>query len=388
MRKQSEKQRQFILRKQRSIAKIETRNAHIRKARKKKLKLFIRKHEAYFSIKQQREQFRRKLYKGNYNGLPINLPIVGDLGIEDASRRDHFLETASSIIDFKSRDLTFDLSKCTRLWPSSITLLCSLIQWVELSTSLKSRPRLASTPSKSDRLNSYLSHCGFYSYVKRLKDTDQNYYSDSEIVKIQREERAKDSDIEAREDEIVELLKRYSLFSSKDISLFNCKILTEAFNNVIEHGVSHRDKGWWLLCQYHKTHGIISLCIADNGIGIRNSLMTGPQAGDIERKIANKPENDGEFIKMALLETVSGALEAPLKTAGYISKRYEKGQHRGNGLKRITETCRNLSIPFSVLSHFGYVFIEQDGQISNFGSKAKRIFAGTLYHLIIPAKRS
>jgi anti-sigma regulatory factor (Ser/Thr protein kinase) len=271
------------------------------------------------------------------------------------------------------------------MWPSAITLLCSLIQWVELSTSEYQRPRLASTASKSDKLNSYLGHCGFYDYVKRPRDTNQDYYKDTDIVKIQRE--TKSTDIESREDQIVALLEKHSLFSAEDVELFNCKILTEAFNNVTEHGVSHRDKGWWLLAQYHKTHGIISLCIADNGIGIRHSLMTGAQASEIGEKIENIPENDGKFIKMALEETVSGALDAPQKTAGFIKKRYESGSHRGNGLKRITSTCNHLKIPFSILSHYGFVFLEETGSISRFGSMKNRVFAGTLYQFVIPARK-
>ena len=115
--------------------------------------------------------------------------------------------------------------------------------------------------------------------------------------------------------------------------------------------------------------------------------MTGPQAKDISMKLDNKTSNDGEFIKMALEETVSGALDAPQKTSGYWSKKYEKGAHRGNGLKRIKDTCTNLRIPFSILSHYGYAFVSEFGSISQHGSKQKRVFGGTMYHLTIPAKR-
>jgi len=57
--------------------------------------------------------------------------------------------------------------------------------------------------------------------------------------------------------------------------MFDSIILTEVFSNVTEHGVSKFDAGWWILAQYHSTHKYIQYSIADNGIGIRNSLMSG-----------------------------------------------------------------------------------------------------------------
>ncbi len=83
--------------------------------------------------------------------------------------------------------------------------------------------------------------------------------------------------IEIREEEILSLVERHSSLDAEQLEWFYSVILTEIFNNVTEHGISHKDNGWWLLAQYHKRHKIISLCIADNGIGVRNSLLTGPQ---------------------------------------------------------------------------------------------------------------
>jgi len=60
--------------------------------------------------------------------------------------------------------------------------------------------------------------------------------------------------------------------------------------------------------------------------------MTGPQAKQIEIKLENNSKNDGNLIKMAIEETISGAIEAPQKTKGRIVKRYSRGSHRGNGL--------------------------------------------------------
>jgi anti-sigma regulatory factor (Ser/Thr protein kinase) len=387
MRQISDKLRAFLIRRQQRLWLKQRRQANIRRHRNRARQGFRKKHRGYFEIKETREELRRKLYIASYKAPPLQVPITGEFGIEESASIDYFLQIAETFIDFNNTHLTFELANCTRIWPSAITLLCSLMQWVELTTRRPKKgrmPQIASTPSKSDKVNSYLGHCGFYDYVKRLRDTKQDYYSDEEIVKIQRE--TTPINIEIREDEIIELLSKYSAFSPDQIELFNSKVLTEAFANVTEHGVSHRDKGWWVLAQYHTTHAIISLCIADNGIGIRHSLMTGPQARDISREVQDTPSNDGILIKMALEKTVSGALAAPQKT-GFIVKGYARGVHRGNGLRRITDTCKQLKIPFSILSHYGYTFVDENGIIDKYGSMPRRIFAGTLYHMAIPARK-
>lgn len=385
MKRISDKLRKFLIRRQHRLLLRQQREANVRRHQKYARERFVKKHPVYFEVKEKRDRLFRILYHGSYKKPPLRVGIAGEFGIEEPSEIDYFLQTANSIIDFNSTQLTLELEACTRMWPSAITLFCSLMQWVELSTrGSRRRPRIQSTPSRSDKLNSYLGHCGFYDYVKRLRDTDQDYYSDEDIVKIQRE--TQPINIEIRENEIIELLTNYSLLSVDQIELFNCKVLTEVLNNVTEHGVSYVDKGWWVLAQYHGKHAIISLCIGDNGIGIRHSLASGPQAKDILQKLNNTPRNDGDFIKMALEQTVSGAVEAPQKT-GMLLKRYESGVHRGNGLQRITDTCKKLGIPLSILSHHGYAFVDKNGRIYKYGSMGGRVFAGTLYHMVIPAKK-
>lgn len=342
-----------------------------------------KRHAAYYSLRASRDHIRRIVYKNrSYDGDKQQIVVLnGEVGIEDSSGIDYFLDAASTFIDFNSKELIFDLTKCTRMWPTGITLLCSLTEWVELTSTKNHRPRLASTPSSDVRVNSYLADSGFYGFVKRGKDTDESFYSNEEIVKIQREVKA--ANIEEREAEFVELLKKFSRLNQEEIELFDSKVLTEVFANITEHGVTHRDKGWWVLAQHHQKHGILSLCFADNGIGIRNSLMTGPQREEIGKKITNISDNDGVFIRLAIDEIVTGALAAEIKPKRF-GGRYVSGARRGNGLKRIRSTCEQLQISFSILSHFGYAFISQNGQYTKIGSREKRVFAGTLYHFTIP----
>ncbi len=394
MRKISDKAKEFQKKKQIRLGKKERHAANLRRAAKYKERRLNRKYakEEEFSVLESlvasRKSFTRSLYHGKYTERPTTVLIEGDFGIEDSSRVDYFFEKAFEIIDFNNRELMIDLEKCTRVWPSAITMLCSLKQWTELSTRRSTKkPIIKSSTSNSQDVNSYLKYCGFYDYVNRpTVDVKEDYHSNDQVVKIKRE--GEISNIEIRENEIVALLRRYSTLDGDQIDRFNCVVLIEVLLNVTEHGIPYIDNGWWVLAQYHPRHGIISLCIADNGIGIRNYFMTGPQKADIS--INNAPLNDADFIKLALTEQISGAILAPQKTKAFLKllKRYEKGAHRGNGLKRIRDTCKVLQIPFAIVSHNGYVFVDKDGNITRNASMSRKVFAGTLHHFIIPAKRS
>jgi hypothetical protein len=157
----------------------------------------IKEHEARQAV------FRNVYKKKRYTSVDRAISIKGQLGLE-GNDIDNFLDIASSIIDFDNKRLIIDLNSCSRMWPSAITLFCSLFQWVNLKTSVKYRPLISSTSSRYDKVNSYLSHSGFYDYVQRQKDDVSNYYNEDNTVKIKKETR--NSLIEEREKEIVDLL--------------------------------------------------------------------------------------------------------------------------------------------------------------------------------------
>lgn len=329
-----------------------------------------------------RSSCKKRLYKKvKYSDPPEIIEISGEFGLEhDMSE---FLDAANSFMSLKSKHLFFDLTECEKIWPSAITLLCSLAQWVELTSHPNHKPRIGSSSSNQDKVTSYLNHCGFHDYVSRGKEEIQNYYSSDEIVKIRREFKA--TNIAPREIEIVNLLRKHSNLSEEEIEEFDCVLLSEIFNNVEEHGINSKDKGWWTLSQYHKTTGIISICIADNGIGVKNNLITGPQREEILKKLPENSNHDGDFIKLAVEENVSGAMNAAVKS-GRIFSGFERGSRRGNGLARISETCKKLKIPLVILSHKGYFVSDKDGSSISEGAKSNSVFAGTLYHLRIPAR--
>jgi hypothetical protein len=333
-----------------------------------------------------REMYRRR----NYFEPQLKIPIIGQFGLEEDALVSDYLKLASSFTDQQSRHLNFDLNRCTRMWPSAVMLMCSLKQWVDLTHTIGREPKLSSTAPSDSEVNGYLVHCGFYRFVtRRISDTPDLFYpgnfDDQKIVKIRRE--TENDRVDSRENEIMDLLNKYSDLSDFNKELFLDVVLLEITGNVLEHGVANKDNGWWLLAQYHPTHKIISLCIADNGIGMRNSLATGPQREDVISKVDDSQDNDGEYIKMALTEVVSGARDASVKEREWVvTERFPAGARRGNGLKRVGKACRDIGIPFTILSHHGAVSVDKGGNIIRCESLHGRVFAGTMYNFVIKAK--
>ncbi len=292
MKKSLKSNRELQLRRQGSKKRAEKRRAGAKKNRKRLYSStqYLGLSE-YDSLRIGRSKFLAGFYKEvKYDQPQLVVKIEEQFGIEHDFQ--NYIGISSKFIDSRSQWIEFDINGCTRLWPSSITLLCSFKQWTELTANVNHIPMLSSTDSSSDGVNSYLSHSGFYDYVRRSHaGANADIYSDEEIVKIKRENNK--SEIDEREEAICGVLKKYSTLSEDQIEDFDCNVLIEAFNNVTEHGNSKRDNGWWTLTQYHKKTGIISLCLADNGVGIKNSLLTGPQKDQIMKKINS--DDDGAY---------------------------------------------------------------------------------------------
>ena len=304
------------------------------------------------------------------------ISILGEFGLEEKECRSLFFETAKKCLNSRKVDLVIDFQDAKKIWPSAITFLCSLKQWAEMNNKFNSTKRhIYSTNSNNDKVNEYLNRCGFYDYVGRREDINQAISLEDNILRIRREQDR--ASVEEREDQIMNLLSRYSKLSDNQLELFNSIILTETFLNVIEHGIVNEDEGWWVLAQVHEKHNFISLYIADNGIGFVNTLINGPQCEDI-KKLDYK---EGDLIRYAFTENVSGAWDAVPETK---KRKSNRGARRGNGLKRIKETCEKLEIDFSIISHKGYYHIDEDTEPQNFDDI---VFGGTMYSFLIPTDR-
>lgn len=387
MKKPSRKQRNANKRHNESNRRYFVRYANAERHRQRKQRLkrhkWVREHiEDIKRAAARKDIFNTLCRKVTFTKAPLIVEVEGEFGLEEKDRLKEYLLKCSSFVDFNSRELLIDLTNCTRIWPSAVTLLCSLWQWIELASRKGLKPAIAQAPSKEPKVNSYMHHCGLYDYVKIRKKEDTSYYDAADVVKIRKEMNKRN--IEIREDEIMDLIERHTSFDSDQREWFNSVILTEVLNNVTEHGISHKDKGWWLLAQYHKRHQMISLCVADNGIGIRNTLVTGPQRLELLKNLDNSAQNDGLFIKKAMEENVSGAITASTKTREGFRMRYSSGSRRGNGLKRIQDCCKKLGIELTILSQNGCISLDCSGNEVYCDSLPNRVVAGTMYQLSIP----
>ena len=331
----------------------------------------------------KRRSLQNKLYRTRkFDGRPTTVRIDGDLGIEERDGIDAFIKTARELLGSDARHLNLDLANCTRIWPSAITLLCSLKNWVDITAHPIARPVITSSSPHSEPVNSYLEHCGLYKYVDRSSADVGFRHQHAEMVEIERI--YKKSNLMPVERAIANLIAKNSRFDSNQMEEFDDVVLTEIFANVSEHGHSTARGGWWALAQHHPTHRFVSLCLADNGIGVGNSLMTGPQEHELQKHLSkhNGRWHGGECIQLAMEQNVSGAIEASVKT-GRFRKRHKVGDRRGNGLKRIRDTCKRLGVRFAILSHHGFVFVGSDGEFERIGHEDERVFGGTLYHFLI-----
>jgi len=237
------KKQDYLNRKNNNAFKREKLEAGFRKLKAYKKKYNKRYKEVrvtYIDIlKRARTKLRTKFYKKlKYDKAPIEIEINGKLGLE--SDFNGFIKVSSLFVDTQSRWIDFNFDKCSRVWPSAITLLCSFKQWTEITSVSGFDPRLSSSKPIDKSVNEYLSHSGFYDYVYASGNSDEinsQIYDDSEIVKIKREKIK--SEIQSREDAIVSILSKYSSLTREQIEYFDCTVLIEAFNNVTEHGHSY-----------------------------------------------------------------------------------------------------------------------------------------------------
>jgi hypothetical protein len=271
-----------------------------------------------FSIKKARKQIEKDIFSTlSFSEGIDNVSISGQFGLEQQHEIEKYLEISESLINFDKYMLRIDLENIERLWPSGITLLCSLKKWVELSHKYQGfSPRIDSTTPQKDDVECYLQHCGFYDYVGRISKPKIFDFPSDEIVPIRRE--TKKNNFCKREDEIYDLLVKHSALTEEQLEWFYNVIITEVMANVTEHGILHIDYGYWILAQYHKKHELISICIADNGIGIKNMLLSGPQKDNIMNNSNIDYNDEGALIKLAIEENVSGAINAAFRDKKFL----------------------------------------------------------------------
>jgi hypothetical protein len=116
-------------------------------------------------------------------------------------------------------------------------------------------------------------------------------------------------------------------------------------------------------------------------------LLTGPQGKEITSDLASTHStiDHATYIVHATKANVSGARDATLKeTELLILERWPRGNRRGNGLRRVLKTCRDLKIILTIVSHQGACVFHYNGNVIKKESSDGLILGGTMYHFLIP----
>ena len=375
------KHRDFLLKKSKKISK--KRETISKGSNTKQFRAYKELRKKYSNKLKYWDSERKKFYMDYYAPISFDQKIkqvMVNKQIGSETDIEYLAGIGEQLIEGRSKEVLLNIYDCQRVWPSGVMLFCSFLHWTRLrANEFSGPPKVSSTVSKHRGVSSYLDFCGFHDYVRRAKTGTPHTYNQDQIVKIKREQDG--TAFSSRFDEISALIEHNTNFDEDELEEFKAIILGEILINVTEHGINYKDMGWYTLTQIHQTTGIISINIADNGIGIKNSLKTGPQ------KISLSEDLDHRYINEAFKIDVSGAFSASTEKKGFISKSYEKGQRRGNGLMHIRKSCKNLGIQLTIMSGKGYVQFDKNGRTTNEKSLNKTIFAGTLYNLVIPFSR-
>lgn len=361
----------------------------LKKTRKYKEKQLERREITNY--KEKRRKARRRIFKkydfNNKDTIPV---VIGkSLGIEFGDI-DSFVEVGKKIVDSNVNDIKIHLQKCEKLWPSALMLICSFHQWRNLAYKYNRKihkktcckPSLGSYAPKNKELQDYLIQSGFYDYVHVDHYTPTDINPD-EIVKVKLNNTKEV--IEARMEELEDLITKKANLTPELKEELNCYVIPEIINNATEHGENCFDQGWWTLGQYFPETHIISICIADNGIGFKETLCTGPQSQDtVITELNEKDAKETDYIELAFKDGISGAMDAKHWELNIFHEHLPAGSNRGGGLSGIKEKCKKCGIKLSIFSQYGYIIYGENGKILDAQSFDRRIFGGTFFNLVIP----
>ncbi len=349
-------------------------------------------------IKGKPQDKRARFLKKYYGKLPFwekikETNVYDEFGIE--SDVDKFASISMQILNGYPEEVIVNLKNCQRIWPSGVMLLCSYYHWIELKAKPSKVPaKITARSTRDSEISKYFDYCGLRKYFTHIEPpTESSIFDPSRVVKVEHETHKEKYNV--RIEEIFKLVKDNTKLNNSDLKRFKSIILGELFINLSEHGVNYRHSGykgenlgWYAMAQVHEKSGFISICLADNGIGIANSLLTGPLRKLALKKIGMRARNsfdEGKYIKLALEKNMSGAVDASnpeMKMFG-LKESYSQGRHRGMGFSRLTRASEKLGIEVHILSNKGYLKLDRNGKLTT-KTYENRIFAGTLFNLIIP----
>jgi predicted secreted protein len=331
--------------------------------------------------------WRSAVSRFDYLGPPSHVQLEGNIGTEEDALA--YCSTMERTIDVNARSLDIRMTDVTYAWPSFVMGLCAFAVWTEAVSRAAhcARMKVSSTFSRDPIVSDFLIESGFGSFVGIKNNQKSRSHKKHKFSVRIRHEKDRSSERERRT-EVYELIDMFANLSERAKEVLRDRVITEIFHNVTEHGTQVVDAGYWVLAQYHPSHGLISVSVADNGIGFRGTLATGVYGKQLVDRVPDTPLNDDRYIALAVDENMTGSLRA--KGEAYAGRgtalQFLKGARRGQGMGVIVNESVGLGITVTIISHYGLFRRTPTGETLS-RSFRQRAFPGTLYHLTIPAIR-
>lgn len=202
--------------------------------------------------------------------------------------------------------------------------------------------------------NSYAQHMRFYKAIgiNRGRELSENYGNSNylPITKLYIDD-LRDDGIKNLE-RIQEVIVRKSKLMASVLSRGNDSfkkwltyVLTEIMRNIPEHSQA---KEIWYCAQYWPSHDLVELAILDEGIGIRNSLLSNYAYDELV-------PDDYEALKMALSPGISRTY-AP----GSENLSNDEWKNSGYGLYMVSRLCEKLGGSFIIASGDSAIRLKSD----------------------------
>lgn len=257
---------------------------------------------------------------------------VSDLNFSSA------LEFTYSIKDYELEEgEIFDFSNVHNCDPFPMLIASTAIRQLREISSVKK-----CTAKNCD--NSYAQHMRFYKAIgiNRGRELDENYGNNNNLpitkltIKDLREDGIKNLE------RIQEVIVRKSKLMASVLSRGNASfakwltyVLTEIMRNIPEHSQANEI---WYCAQYWPTYDLVELAILDEGIGVKNSLLSNYAYSDLVA-------DDSDALKLSIRPGISRTF-----VPGGENLSNDEWKNSGYGLYMVSRLCEELGGSFIIAS--------------------------------------
>ncbi len=286
------------------------------------------------------------------------------------------LKFAKDIFNLTSKDneVVFDFSKMSNFDP-----LAMLIMGITIRNYRNQFPEKTFYVDGIDG-KSYAGTMGFFKYISKSlnigkmpgESLGSNNYIPITPIKIdelQQIEHAQGNylDIVKLIEKEAERLARIVDRGNEELHKLLTYLIREILRNTPEHAKTNT---MWVCGQYWPTYELAEIAIADEGIGIYNSII---------QNVSHKKyiTDNKEALQLALKAGISEAFNPSMK-----QRSHDEWANSGFGLYMVNEICKHLNGSFCIISYGNYMVIDNHG--IKYGETN---FRGTAIRMRVPSKK-